>query len=264
MLFTVRNKAFRESTSKKLKIVNDEKYGIVNTLDNEYLIPKEYDNIFLYGVNTFVLHKNGKIGLCRIDDLRVVIIGKCEYDVIDTLGHNLFLSNDNVTRYYNSNTKEIKDFKEVILDVPYLYGYDEEYQYIIHQESGKVVYKRKYNKYNKSYYVYCGDTVKGAVFYDSTFSTYFYPTDNGYKPYEYPLHHPFIVNKNNVINIVDGENGMGVIDSFGNAVMKNEYNEILLEIKVTAKNGNEHIEKIIEIPNGFFNKKCVSEPDNWI
>lgn len=263
MLFTVRNKAFEESTSKNLKIVKGKKYGIINTLDNTYLVPEEYDNIFLYGVNTFVLHKKGKIGLCRIDDFQAVIICKCEYDVIDTFNHDLFLSNDNGTRYYNSQTKEIRDFKEVILDTPYLYGYDEEYQYIIHQESGAVIHKRKYNKYNKSYYVYCGDTDKGAAFYDSTFSTYFYPTENGYKPYEYPLYHPVIVNKCNVINIVDGENGIGVIDSFGNTVTENEYDEISLEIKVTAKNKKEHIEKNIEIPKGKFNKNSLSEIEFW-
>lgn len=263
MLFTVRNKAFGENTLKNLKIVQDEKYGIINTLYNTYLIPKEYDNIFLYGVNIFVLYKNGKIGLCRIDDLDVVTIGKCEYDVIDTFGHNLFLSNDSGTRYYNSQTKEIQDFEEVILDMPYLYGYDENNQYIIHQESGNVIYKRKYNKYNKSYYVYCGMTDKGAVFYDSTFSTYFYPTDNGYKPYEYPLHHPVIVNKCNIINIVYGENGIGIIDSFGNTVIENIYDEITLELKITVKNKNEHIEKIIDVPNGKYNKECTSDIDNW-
>ena len=263
MLYTVRNRAFEESTSKNLKIVNDEKYGIINTLDNTYLIPKEYDNIFLYGANTFVLYKNGKIGLCRIDDFQTDIIAKCEYDVIDTFNHNLFLSNDKGTRYYNSQTKQMQDFKEVILDTPYLYGYDEECQYIIHQESGVVLHKRKYNKYNKSYYVYCGDTDKGAVFYDSTFSTYLYPTEKGYKPYENPLHHPVIVNKYNVVNIVDGENGIGIIDSFGNAVMENKYDEISLEIKVTAKNKNERIEKIIEIPKGKFDKNGVSEIEIW-
>lgn len=264
MLFTVRNKVFGERTSKNLRIVKDEKYGIMNTLDSKYIIPKEYDNIFLYGVNTFVLYKNGKIGVCRIDDLQVVIIGECEYDVIDTFGHDLFLSNDNGTRYYNSQTKRVQDFKEVILDTAYLYGYEEEFQYIIEQELGKVIHKRKCNKHNKSYYAYCGTTDKGAVFYDSTFSTYIYPTDNGYKPYEYPLHHPVMVNKYNVINIVDGENGIGVIDSFGNAIMENKYDEISLEIKVTAKNKTEYIERIVEIQKEKFNKDSASDIENWI
>ena len=60
MLFTVRNKIFGGLTAKNLQIVKDKKYGIVNQIDNSYLIPKEYDNIFLYGVNTYVLHKKRK------------------------------------------------------------------------------------------------------------------------------------------------------------------------------------------------------------
>ena len=55
------------------------------------------------------------------------------------------------------------------------------------------------------------------------------------------------MNKCNIANIIDGENGIGIIDSFGNPVTENEYDEISLEIKVTAKNKKEHIEKIIEI-----------------
>ena len=47
------------------------------------------------------------------------------------------------------------------------------------------------------------------------------PTDKGYKPYEYPLDRPIIINKHNVINIVDGEKGIGVVTPEGNTVIKN-------------------------------------------
>lgn len=264
MLFTVRNNAFSENSLKNIRIVKNEKYGIMNESTNTYILPEEYDNIFLYGVNIFALYKNGKIGLCRIEDENINMICQCEYDVIDNYNHDLFLSKDNETLYFNSNTKEIRIFKEVITDTMYLYGYDENYQYIIHQESGKIVYKKELNKYNKSYYAYCGETEKGAVFYDTTFSTYIYPTDNGYKPYEYPLNHPVIVNKYNVVNIIDGENGMGIIDSKGNRIIENNYDEITVELKITAKNKNELVEKIIKIPDNNFTKDKISAIENWI
>ena len=264
MLFTVRNNAFGENSLKNIKIVKNQKYGIMNELSNTYILPEEYDNIFLYGINIFALYKNGKIGLCKIDDEKVDMICQCEYDVIDNYNHDLFLSKDNETLYFNSNTKEIRIFKEVITDTMYLYGYDENYQYIIHQESGKIVYKKELNKYNKSYYAYCGETEKSTVFYDTTFSTYIYPTDNGYKPYEYPLNHPVIVNKYNVINIIDGENGIGIIDSKGNRIIENNYDKITVELKITAKNKNELVEKIIKIPDNNFTKDKISAIENWI
>ena len=96
------------------------------------------------------------------------------------------------------------------------------------------------------------------MFYDTTFSTYIYPTDNGYKPYEYPLNHPVIVNKHNVINIIDGENGIGIIDSEGNSIVENNYEEIIVEFKITAKRKGERIEKIIKIPDNTFTKDKVS------
>ena len=68
MLFTVRNNAFGESSLKNIRIVKNTKYGILNESNNTYILPEEYDNIFLYGVNMFALYKNGKIGLCKIED----------------------------------------------------------------------------------------------------------------------------------------------------------------------------------------------------
>lgn len=164
MLFTVRNNAFGESLPKNIKIVKNKKYGIMNESDNTYILPEEYDNIFLYGINVFVLYKNGKIGLCRIENEKSVILCECKYYVIDNYNHDLFLSNDDETCYFNSNTRQTNVFREISTDMRYLYGIDKEYQYIIHQESGKIIYKKKLNKYNKSCYMYCGESKNGAVF----------------------------------------------------------------------------------------------------
>lgn len=264
MLFTVRNNVFGESSLKNIKIVKNDKYGIMNESDNTHILPEEYDNIFLYGINIFTLYKNGKIGLCRIEDEKAVILCECKYDIIDNYNHDLFLSNDDETCYFNSNTRQTNVFREISTDMRYLYGLDKEYQYIIHQESGKIIYKKKLNKYNKSCYMYCGDSKNGTVFYDFTFSTYLYPTDNGYKPYEYPLNCPIIINKYNVINIVDGEKGIGVITPEGNAVTENKYGEITVELKITAKCEDEYIEKTVSLPNGKFNRETVVPVENWI
>lgn len=264
MLFTVRNNAFSGNTSKNIRIVKKQKYGIINESNGTYILPEEYDNIFLYGINIFALHQNGKIGLCKIEDEKPIILCDCEYDVIDNYNHDLFLSNDIETCYFNSNTQQIMILNEVITDMSYIYGSDKNYQYIIKQETGQIVHKKKYAKYSKSCYTYCGETEKGPVFYDATFSTYIYPTDKGYKPYEYSLNHPVIVSKYNVINIMDGEHGLSVIDSMGNSVLENEYKSIKIELKITAINNRERIEKIIPIPNNTFEIGRVSDIENWV
>lgn len=264
MLFTVRNNAFGGNTLKNIKIVKNKKYGIMNESTNTYILPEEYDNIFLYGINIFALYQNGKIGLCKIEDENVNMLCQCEYDVIDNYNHDLFLSNDNETCYFNSNTQQIMKFCEVVTDMSYIYGFDKNYQYIIKQESGEIIHKKKYTNYSKSYYTYCGETEQGAVFYDSTFSTYIYPTDEGYKPYEYPLNHPVIINKYNVINIIDGENGIEIIDSFGNKVIEDKCKAVKIELKVTAIDDDKKVEKLIEIPDNTFTVKTVSAIENWI
>ena len=260
MLFTIKT---INNISGNLKIVKNKKYGVINNSNHSYIISAEYDNIICCGMDIFILYKNGKIGLYRIEENYAVTICECEYDVIDNFNNNLFLSNDKTTVYYHSITKQRQKFKEVIIDMPYIYGYDEEYQYIIHSETGETIYRKQYGKYNKSYYMYCGFTDKGAVFYDTVFSAYLYPSDKGYAYYQYPINCPVIINKNNVINIVDGENGIGVIDSFGNSIIDDKYDEILLELKITAANQTERKEKFISVPNGVYNKAAIFQPDKW-
>lgn len=254
MLYTIKNKPFGDYTSDNLKIVHNNKYGIVNSSDNTYIINEEYDNIFLYGINTFILYQNGKVGMCRIENNHADILCRCEYDIVDNINHNLFFSNDIKTRYYNSVTGQIMDFTEITIDIPYIYCSDNEYQYIIYEETGEVIYKRKYNRYNKSCYVYYGDTDKGAVFYDVRYSMYLYPSKSGYKYYQYPINNSIIVNRNNICNIAEDENGIGVIDSFGNMIIKNSYDVISIEIKIKAQNQHESIEKTIPLSKEIYRR----------
>ena len=63
---------------------------------------------------------------------------------------------------------------------------------------------------------------------------------------------------------MDGEHRLSVIDSMGNSVLENEYKSIKIELKITAINNRERIEKIIPIPNNTFEIGRVSDIENWI
>ena len=269
MLFTVRS-IFESTTSEYLKIVlEDGKYGVTDCRDNSYIIPLEYENIFLYGPNTFVLYKNGKIGIKRIDTnesdstFNIVTISECEYDTLDTFCHNLLLSNDNGTRIYFSNTKETKDFTDVTMDDVYFYGCDESNQYIINADSGAVVHQREYNSCSKEVYCFCGNTDNGPVFYDVHNGTYIYPKDNKYVAYMHLFNRPIIINGRNIVNITEEYDGIGVIDSFGNTVIENSYDKINIEIKITATNKDTKIEKTLPVFKKVIEKGSVDDVSNW-
>ncbi len=260
MLFSVKS-MFENSIPENIKVTKNEKYGIINIDSQEYLLPEEYDNIFIYGKNTFVLYKSGKIGLCRVEENKAEIICDCEYDVIDNYSHNLFLTNETNICYYNPYFNKLQHFENVNIVAPYFYCVDKECKYIIDCATAEVIYK-KHRKYGESCFVHCGNTPKGPVFYDCCYSTYLYPTDNDYKCFEYPLNHPLIINNKNIMNIVDGDKGIGIIDSFGNEIIGNNYDEISFELKITAKKKNERIEKVIELPD-VYNKNSVSPIEEW-
>ena len=193
--------------------------------------------------NIKVLNDNGKIGLSRLENNKIINICKCEYDTIDIINNNFFLSNNDTILCYNSIINRSDYYNEVVLDIPYMYACDKEYQYVINMETGKIIYKKKLNKYNKSSYVCIGNTSKGHIFYDTKYSTYLYPNNDGYSFYNLPVSYSIIVNDDNIVNIVEDENGVGVIDSFGNTIIENNYDKIQFEINITAVNKNEEIIK---------------------
>lgn len=196
--------------------------------------------------NIIILNENNKIGLSKTENGKTTVICKCEYDSIDIINNSYFLCKGDIICYYNSFTDEINNYNEVILDVPYIYSCDNSWQYIINMETGKTIYKKRLNKYNKSNYICFGNTAKGHVFYDSKYGTYLYPTDNGYVFYNQPVNNAVIINDNNVTNIVENENGIGLIDSFGNSITDCQYDTIAFELKVTAADKNK--ETNINIP----------------
>ena len=204
MLFTRRD-IFENLTSDKLEIISDgDMMGIINVAHKKCVLPCEYDNVFIYGVNIFVVHKKGKIGAVRIDSDEACFIAECEYDTLDTFGHDLLFCNSKKVRYYNSTTKTISDFVDIIIETPFLYCKDEKFQYILYGESGEIIYKKEYTSYSESCFCCCGNADQGPVFYDARYSTYLYPTENGYEPYRDLFNCPINVNRRNVLNITEG------------------------------------------------------------
>lgn len=264
MLFTRRD-IFKQSVSDKFKIVSDSgMMGIVNSIDNTCVLPIEYDNVFLYGVNIFIVHKKGKIGAVRIDSDNVCFIVDCEYDTLDTFGHDLIFCNNEKVRYYNSTTRKVLDFIDIIVEAPFLYCKDEKFQYILYGELGELIYKKEYTSYSESCFCYCGNTDKGPVFYDASYSTYLYPTEKGYKVYKDLFNCPIIVNRKNVVNITEGESGVGLIDSYGNIIIDNCYDSIKVELKITAIKEDKIENKIIPFSKNIYEKGVVSEIEEWI
>lgn len=254
MLYTRRN-IVRSKDLDYVQIISDSgKMGIINLMDNSYILPLEYDNVFVYGEDAFVVHRRGKIGAIRIEDNKLYWIAECEYDTLDTVGHDLIFCNDKVVRYYNAVLKSAQDFIDITVDVPFLYCKDADYQYILFGELGEIIYKKQYTSYSESCFCFCGYTDKGPVFYDASYSSYLYPKEKGYQAYHDLFNYPIIVNDCNIANITEGEQGIGLIDSYGNHILSNNYNSITAELKITVVNTDEKTEKIISIPQCIFEK----------
>ena len=264
MLFTIRN-TIPNTELCKFNIISENGYmGIINSDDSSIVLPIQYDNVFIYGENIFVLHKKGKIGAVKIDSNNFFFIAQCEYDTLDTFGHDLIFCNSETVRYYNSTTGNIRDFIDVRVDSPFLYCKDNNYQYIIYPETDEEIYKKEYTSYTESCFIYCGRTGKGPVFYDAMYSTYLYPVEDTYTAYNEFFNNPIIVNGQNILNVTEGENGIGVIDYFGNTVIQNKYDSVQVELKLTATNKTETATKIISFPKNIFQKGVVNDFNEWI
>lgn len=111
---------------------------------------------------------------------------------------------------------------------------------------------------------FCGETKNGPVFYNARYCTYFYPQNNVYKFYDGLFNHPIIINRYNVINISEGDEGIGVINSFGTHILENEYDEINVELKITATKNNAVEEKTIPFLEKTFKKGEVTDPKSWV
>jgi len=164
----------------------------------------------------------------------------------------------------NKKKKSLSEFVEIVENGPFRYCKDEKYQYIIKRETDEVIYKKEYTQYSQSCFCYCGNTEKGPVFYDARYSTYLYPENNGYKVYNELFNYPIVVNGQNVMNITEGDGGVGVIDALGNEILKNQYDSLTVELKITARQGDKTSEKTIPFSKNNFEKGIVCEIQDMI
>ena len=102
------------------------------------------------------------------------------------------------------------------------------------------------------------------MFYDARYSTYLYPQEGEYNVYKEIFNHPIVINRQNVCNITEGENGIGVIDSYGKLIIENQYDSVKVELKITAINKKEKVQKIIPFQKDAFEKGIVSELEDWL
>jgi len=262
MLYPARD-LFAFSTNDNLSIVSENGcVGIWNKQDNSFVIPPEYDNIFLYGENLYVLYQKGKIGAVRMEENKgektfdTIQVADCQYDTLSNAGHDLFFSNDTGIRYYNALTKQTRDFIDVNTEeYPCIYCKDETHQYILYGETGEEIYKKKYSQYSKSCFTCCGMTEQGPVFYDARYSSYLYPENGSYKMYSGIFNHPVIINHHNIVNVTEDENGLGVIGPCADIIIENAYDSLNIELTITAVKGDKKEQKIIPFQRFDFEKE---------
>ena len=282
MIYKIRD-VFWTNTSNKLKIeVTNNKYSIINKETNEVLIPPEYDNIFIYGEELFVLYKGGKIGAVRIsehNDLKVQWIAKCEYDTMDERYHNLTFTNDNGYVYYNAYTYFKNDcnplvwtFSNMYVDEGYVFGETDKEYVIIRELYGEQIWQEPIENFKADMwpsFMFVGRLGDDELFYDAASSKIL---KVGREKSEwidrFDLVKPIVINGNNVLNITEEiENqeavGIGSVDLTNKLIMKPRYDNIKLELKVTMSNGEETIEKTYEIPEGTFTKSSFVPMEDW-
>ena len=149
---------------------------------------------------------------------------------------------------------KFKNLKDVYVEPFYVYGHDDDYSYIIDGKLKKVIYTTKYEQGYLPQPEFAGKTENGPAFFDSRYSTYIYPCNDGYRVTEDIVLVPVRVNDINVINVTQGEFGIGVEDSLGKKILENCHDEIEIELKVILKKGNSVTEKTIPLFQNNFEK----------
>lgn len=137
----------------------ENKYGIINRVNGNIIIPFEYDNLFYYWNNTFICIKNGKFGAFEIDDSeRIKTISLCEYDLVTPpFSKSLILYGTEKCTYYNiynGATIECGGFD--CLNDKFIIGrnYTKNESYLIVEATGKIIYT--YNDSNAQFKIIDG------------------------------------------------------------------------------------------------------------
>ena len=230
------------------------RWGILDAFQNEWLLPAEYDNVFYCRDNCFGIVHKGKTGAVRIVDNKLHIIAECEFNTMETIGNNLIFANDTKIRYYNLDNEITRDFKDIKADLPFFYCKDEKYQYILNGCDGKEIYKKSYTFYNEASFCFCGNTKEGPVFCDVRHFGLLYPCNGEFITYNGVVCESVDVCRDNVINITQGENGIGAVDCFGRKLLDDVYDCIELELKIIAAKGTDKKQSTVPLRKLSFQK----------
>lgn len=233
--------------------ISVEKVGDLYNLQlNGTMVKENLENIFIYGDNLFILVSKGKFGAVQYDDnLNEIQSLPCVYDTLDEYWHNLVFSKNDEVVYYNAASKDWIPLLDIYEDNHFVYGEDEETYLIIEQATGKLIwreYKNRKRLIDKPCFAYCGKEDANPVFFDITNGHYITKMPEGYARYNKPpLVKPIIVNGENIVNISERNNKLGIIDTHNRKSIVPQWNEVNVELKITLKSGKDELEKVFNV-----------------
>ena len=244
------SKLYENIKSKKINI--EKKEDLYSLKVNGVNVRENLENIFLYGENLFILVSKGKFGAVQYDDsLNEIQSLPCVYDTLDEYWHNLVFSNKNEVVYYNAASKECITLLDIYIDNHFIYGEDEETYLIIEQATGKLIWREHKNRkrlIDKPCFAYCGKEDGNPVFFDITNGHYITKMSDGYSRHKKTyLVKPIIINGENVINISEMNNKLGVLDIRGRKNTIPRWDEVNVELKITLKSGKDKLEKVFNV-----------------
>lgn len=260
--------------------INNNKYGIVDSLTGHTVIPFEYDNIFSFYENDkeYILCKSGQFGAVYIDtDNSFKWIAPCKYDTCNSFGlhRDLLFSKGSNIRYYFWDSNSFRDFTHIQLFENYIFAIDADRYYILRINTGEILWTcyKKDPLYDftcgNPCLVFMGEADKVPLFYDCTNNGYILPQENSKLEYKNNVPStikPIIINGKNIVNIVDNLKGVNAVEYIGQNINKEinyDYDEATVELKVKLKKGEQIEERIYQIPNGHFNAGDVCDLSEW-
>jgi len=238
------------------------KYGIGRWSDKTLILAQDYENIYRTGKDNdfFVLVKAGKIGLSKATRnegetaYSLEVITPCENNSIECGGSNtLLLNHKKGTRYYNIRENKLSDFYKSVFTLPlshYIQAQAEDMFYLIDKETDEVIYQQEHSyKSNPIYLREIGKTKDGnAVFreWGSPPNALLYKNESGYKFLDgYVVLETMSHKGVNLANIVDGKDGIGLVDGNGNFLSDVDFDRVETEYKIKLTKNGESVEQVI-------------------
>lgn len=228
---------------------NENKYGLIS--DSETILSMEYDNIFIYGMYLYVLHKGGKIGAIQFNDtdLSYKVIADTKYDTLDFYWHDLLFSDGKEFVYYFCDADHYGHESTRILtsvrieeNAPLIYASDNENYYIFKQGIGEMLWKEEKGQsfmISEPCYLCCGNINGNPMFYDVPHGDFITPEDDGYRRHKkFQITSPVIVNGKNILTVIEDGEKFGLLDvrHFNCVIPKYDKIEFALTVK-SEKNG---------------------------